>query len=104
MYLNILRLSALSVIVIILSGLEGLKNLEYLYLDYSSIDSSFLYNVGVMSSLRVLSLRSAVHNASLPDRGICTFNRFPLVRTYTVCIWLKLIDFSTSLLLFHRLV
>lgn len=54
-----------------LSGLEGLKQLEYLYLDYSSIDISILYKVGVMSSLRVLSVRNAALKGSLPDQGWC---------------------------------
>ncbi|KAF5946321.1 hypothetical protein HYC85_016549 [Camellia sinensis] len=54
-----------------LSGLDGLKHLQELYLDYSSIDKIFLHNVGVMSSLRVLTLRNISLNGSLPNQGWC---------------------------------
>ncbi|KAL7238017.1 hypothetical protein ACSBR2_004170 [Camellia fascicularis] len=54
-----------------ISGLDGLKHLQELYLDYSSIDKIFLHNVGVMSSLRVLTLRSCSLNGSLPNQGWC---------------------------------
>ncbi|KAF5946327.1 hypothetical protein HYC85_016555 [Camellia sinensis] len=53
-----------------LSRLDGLKHLQELYLDYSSIDKIFLHNVGVMSSLRVLTLRNISLNGSLPNQGI----------------------------------
>ncbi|KAL7168125.1 hypothetical protein ACSBR2_038548 [Camellia fascicularis] len=52
-----------------IKGLDGLKHIQHLYLDYSSINKSFLYNVGVMSSLRVLTLRGIRFNGSLPDQG-----------------------------------
>ncbi|XP_057501094.1 cuscuta receptor 1-like isoform X2 [Actinidia eriantha] len=54
-----------------IKGLDGLKHLKVLHLDDSSIDNSFLYNVGVMSSLRVLSLRNSGLNGSLPEKGWC---------------------------------
>ncbi|CAL5401087.1 unnamed protein product [Camellia sinensis] len=54
-----------------LSRLDGLKHLQELYLDYSSIDKIFLHNVGVMSSLRVLTLRNISLNGSLPNQGWC---------------------------------
>ncbi|XP_057501101.1 cuscuta receptor 1-like isoform X2 [Actinidia eriantha] len=54
-----------------MKGSDGLKHLKVLYLDNSSIDNSFLYNVGVMSSLRVLSLRNSGLNGSLPEQGWC---------------------------------
>ncbi|GMP61629.1 hypothetical protein CsSME_00024017 [Camellia sinensis var. sinensis] len=53
------------------NGLDGLKHLQELYLDYSSIDKIFLHNVGVMSSLRVLTLRNISLNGSLPNQGWC---------------------------------
>ncbi|GMP61631.1 hypothetical protein CsSME_00024019 [Camellia sinensis var. sinensis] len=52
-----------------LSRLDGLKHLQELYLDYSSIDKIFLHNVGVMSSLRVLTLRNISLNGSLPNQA-----------------------------------
>ncbi|THF99561.1 hypothetical protein TEA_001573 [Camellia sinensis var. sinensis] len=54
-----------------IKGLDGLKHLQELYLDYSSIDKIFLHNVGVMSSLRVLTLRNISLNGSLPNQGWC---------------------------------
>ncbi|KAI7989353.1 Leucine-rich repeat receptor protein kinase EMS1 [Camellia lanceoleosa] len=42
-----------------------------LYLDYTSINQSFLHNIGVMSSLRVLTLRGIGLNGSLPNKGWC---------------------------------
>ncbi|GFS39023.1 hypothetical protein Acr_00g0060820 [Actinidia rufa] len=54
-----------------MKGLDGLKQLKVLHLDDSSIDNSFLYNVGVTSSLRVLSLRNSGLNGSLPEQGWC---------------------------------
>ncbi|KAF5949373.1 hypothetical protein HYC85_011366 [Camellia sinensis] len=54
-----------------LSGLDGLKHLQELYLDHSSINKIFLHNVGVMSSLRVLTLRNIGLNGSLPNHGWC---------------------------------
>ncbi|XP_057501085.1 cuscuta receptor 1-like [Actinidia eriantha] len=54
-----------------IKGSDGLKHLKALHLDYSSIDNNFLYNVGVMSSLRVLSLRNSGLNGSLPEQGWC---------------------------------
>ncbi|GFS35776.1 similar to CELLULOSE SYNTHASE INTERACTIVE 3 [Actinidia rufa] len=54
-----------------MKGSDGLKHLKVLHLDDSSIDNSFLYNVGVMSSLRVLSLRNSGLNGSLPEQGWC---------------------------------
>ncbi|THG00238.1 hypothetical protein TEA_003416 [Camellia sinensis var. sinensis] len=53
------------------NGLDGLKHLQELYLDHSSIDKIFLHNVGVMSSLRVLTLRNISLNGSLPNQGWC---------------------------------
>ncbi|KAF5949969.1 hypothetical protein HYC85_011962, partial [Camellia sinensis] len=50
-------------------GLDGLKHIQDLYLDYSFIDKSFLYNVGVMFSQKVLTLRIVRLNGSLPDEG-----------------------------------
>ncbi|XP_057501276.1 cuscuta receptor 1-like [Actinidia eriantha] len=54
-----------------MKGSDGLKHLKVLRLDESSIDITFLYNVGVMSSLRVLSLRNSNLNGSLPEQGWC---------------------------------
>ncbi|PSS21027.1 Receptor kinase-like protein Xa21, processed, partial [Actinidia chinensis var. chinensis] len=54
-----------------MKGSDGLKHLKVLGLDNSFIDNSFLYNVGVMSSLRVLSLRNSSLNGSLPEQGWC---------------------------------
>ncbi|KAL7259611.1 hypothetical protein ACSBR1_005490 [Camellia fascicularis] len=53
------------------NGMDGLKHLQELYLDYSSIDKIFLHNVGVISSLRVLTLRNISFNGSLPNQGWC---------------------------------
>ncbi|CAL5374311.1 unnamed protein product [Camellia sinensis] len=53
------------------NGLDGLKHLQDLYLDYTSINQSFLDNIGVMSSLRVLTLRGIGLNGSLPNKGWC---------------------------------
>ncbi|THG06199.1 hypothetical protein TEA_019784 [Camellia sinensis var. sinensis] len=50
-------------------GLDGLKHIQVLYLDYSFIDKSFLYNVGVMSSLKVLTLCRVRLNGSPLDEG-----------------------------------
>ncbi|GMP94463.1 hypothetical protein CsSME_00043917 [Camellia sinensis var. sinensis] len=52
-------------------GLDGLKHLQELYLDYSFIDKIFLHNVGVMSSLRVLTLWNINLNGTLPNQGWC---------------------------------
>ncbi|GFY93556.1 hypothetical protein Acr_09g0000020 [Actinidia rufa] len=54
-----------------MKGSNGLKHLKVLSLDDSSIDNSFLYNVGAMSSLRFLSLRKSGLNGSLPEQGWC---------------------------------
>ncbi|KAF5938359.1 hypothetical protein HYC85_022618 [Camellia sinensis] len=54
-----------------LSGLDGLKHLQELYLDYSFIDKIFLHNVGVMSSLRVLTLWNINLNGTLRNQGWC---------------------------------
>ncbi|KAL7250112.1 hypothetical protein ACSBR1_012168 [Camellia fascicularis] len=53
------------------NGLDGLKHLQELYLDHSSINKIFLHNVGVMSSLRVLTLWNIGLNGSLPNQGWC---------------------------------
>ena len=54
---------------IIILELGALNNLEQLYLDYSSIDNSFLHKVGVMNSLEVLSVQDCNLNGSLPAQG-----------------------------------
>ncbi|XP_057500656.1 cuscuta receptor 1-like [Actinidia eriantha] len=54
-----------------IKGSNGLKHLKVLSLDDSSIDNSFLYNVGAMSSLKILSLRKSGLNGSLPEQGWC---------------------------------
>ncbi|XP_041007977.1 receptor-like protein 13 isoform X9 [Juglans microcarpa x Juglans regia] len=51
--------------------LGKLKNLQELYLDYSSIDKSFLHKVGVMTSLNVLLMKACGLNGSLPNQGWC---------------------------------
>ncbi|KAG6718910.1 hypothetical protein I3842_04G176500 [Carya illinoinensis] len=51
--------------------LGKLKNLQELYLDFSSIDKSFLHKVGVMTSLNVLSMTRCGLNGSLPNQGWC---------------------------------
>ncbi|XP_059635206.1 cuscuta receptor 1-like [Cornus florida] len=51
--------------------LEGLANLEELYLDGSSIDVSFFHNVGVITSLRVLSMGHVEFKGRLPNQGWC---------------------------------
>ena len=45
--------------------LRALNNLEELYLDGSSIDESFLSKVGVMTSLKVLTMTSCGLNGCL---------------------------------------
>ncbi|KAG2713410.1 hypothetical protein I3760_04G175400 [Carya illinoinensis] len=47
--------------------LGKLKNLQELYLDYSSIDKSFLHKVGAITSLNVLSMSLRELNGSLPN-------------------------------------
>ena len=59
----------MSKIFIIILELGALNNLEQLYLDYSSIDNSFLHKVGVMNSLEVLSVQDCNFNGSLPAQG-----------------------------------
>ena len=54
---------------IIILELGALNNLEQLYLDDSSIDNSFLHKVGVMNSLKVLSVLNCNLNGSLPAQG-----------------------------------
>lgn len=54
---------------IIILELGALNNLEQLYLDGSSIDNSFLHKVGVMNSLKALSVRFCNLNGSLPKQG-----------------------------------
>ena len=54
---------------IIILELGALNNLEQLYLDDSSIDNSFLHKVGVMNSLKVLSVQRCDLNGSIPTQG-----------------------------------
>ena len=54
---------------IIILELGALNNLEQLYLDDSSIDNSFLHKVGVINSLKVLSVLNCNLNGSLPAQG-----------------------------------
>ena len=60
-------------LLIFKTELSGLNNLEYLILDYSSINGSFLDNAGVMTSLRILSLSECGLRGSLPAQGIYEF-------------------------------
>ncbi|CAL5401092.1 unnamed protein product [Camellia sinensis] len=64
-------LSKLKMLNLRWNELKGLVTSNELYLDYSSIDKIFLHNVGVMSSLRVLTLRNISLNGSLPNQGWC---------------------------------
>ncbi|THF95668.1 hypothetical protein TEA_002715 [Camellia sinensis var. sinensis] len=47
------------------------ENLSLLGIDINSLNKIFLHNVGVMSSLRVLTLRNISLNGSLPNQGWC---------------------------------
>ncbi|KAA8535199.1 hypothetical protein F0562_030202 [Nyssa sinensis] len=59
--------------------LGALNNLEHLNLDFSSINRSFLQNVGVINSLRVLSLRKCGLSGSLPSQGWCNLKNLELL-------------------------
>ena len=62
-------------------ALRGLNKLEQLYLDYSSINTSFLLKAGVikagvMTSLKVLSISGCGLNGSLPAQGSVSFQPY----------------------------
>ena len=57
-------------------ALRRLNNLEQLYLDYSSINRSFLHKAGVMTSLNVLTMSQCGLNGSLPAQGSVSFQPY----------------------------
>ncbi|CAI9777397.1 unnamed protein product [Fraxinus pennsylvanica] len=50
-------------------ALKHVSQLEGLYLDYSSVDASFLQSIGVMTSLKFLTLSECEINGTLPAQG-----------------------------------
>ena len=57
-------------------ALRGLNKLEQLYLDRSSINTSFLLKAGVMTSLKVLTISVCGLNGSLPAQGSVSFQPY----------------------------
>ncbi|KAL2537377.1 receptor like protein 14 [Forsythia ovata] len=51
--------------------LRHLSQLEELFLDYSLLDANFLQSIGVMTSLKFLSLSSCGLGGTLPNQGWC---------------------------------
>ncbi|CAN4126833.1 unnamed protein product [Withania somnifera] len=51
--------------------LGTLRNLKYLLLDGNALDKDFLQTIGVMSSLKVLSVSTCNLNGTLPIQGLC---------------------------------
>ncbi|KAK0571805.1 hypothetical protein LWI29_021872 [Acer saccharum] len=49
--------------------LSNLKNLKYLSMDETNLNISFLQNIGLLTSLESLSLRSCNLEGTLPDQG-----------------------------------
>ena len=57
-----------------------LNNLEELYLEYSSIDKSFLHKIGLMTSLNILAMNGCGLMGTLPPQGRFYFSTTILFR------------------------
>ncbi|KAK1550814.1 hypothetical protein Q3G72_025319 [Acer saccharum] len=69
-YKVVLSLPGFSEVVeILFRDLSNLKNLKYLSMDETNLNISFLQNIGLLTSLESLSLRSCNLEGTLPDQG-----------------------------------
>ncbi|KAM3327881.1 hypothetical protein P3S68_033343 [Capsicum galapagoense] len=86
----------------------SLRNIEYLLFDGNTLDANFLRSIGVMSSLKVLSVAQCNLNGTLPLQGLCelkyleelSLSRNSFIGTFPTCLgnltYLRVIDLTQN--------
>ncbi|PHT64703.1 hypothetical protein T459_29128 [Capsicum annuum] len=89
-------------------ALGALRNIEYLLFDGNTLDANFLRSIGIMSSLKVLSVAQCNLNGTLPHQGLCelkyleelSLSRNSFIGTFPTCLgnltYLRVIDLTQN--------